>query len=46
VGWLGGGTIRATGNSFAAPHIAGVIARILGKHPELTPFQMKTVLMT
>ena len=45
VGWLGGRTIRATGNSFAAPHIAGLIARILGKHPALTPFQMKTVLM-
>jgi subtilisin len=45
VGWLGGKTIRATGNSFAAPHIAGLIARILGKHPGLTPFQMKTVLM-
>ncbi len=45
VGWLGGRTIRATGNSFAAPHIAGLIARILGKHPTLTPFQMKTVLM-
>jgi subtilisin len=45
VGWLGGRTIRATGNSFAAPHIAGLIARILGKHPGLTPFQMKTVLM-
>jgi hypothetical protein len=28
------------------PHIAGVIARILGKHPELPPFQMKTMLMT
>ena len=45
VGWLGGRSIRATGNSFAAPHIAGLIARILGKHPGLTPFQMKTVLM-
>ena len=45
VGWLGGGTIRATGNSFAAPHIAGIVARILSKHPGLTPFQMKTVLV-
>jgi hypothetical protein len=32
-------------NSFAAPHITGLIARILRKHPGLTPFQMKTVLM-
>jgi subtilisin family serine protease len=42
--WTGGGTICATGNSFAAPHIAGVIALVLSKHPGLTPFQMKTVL--
>jgi subtilisin len=44
VAWLNGKTITATGNSFAAPHIAGVIARILSKHPWLTVFQMKTVL--
>ena len=36
--------IRATGNSFAAPQIAGLIALILSKHPGLTPFQVKTVL--
>jgi subtilisin len=45
VAWSGGKTIRATGNSFAAPHIAGLIARLLGKHPDLTPFQVKSVLM-
>jgi subtilisin len=44
VAWLDKGTITATGNSFAAPHITGLIARILGKHPDLTPFQVKTVL--
>lgn len=44
VAWKGGSTITATGNSFAAPHISGVIARILGKHPELTVFQMKLIL--
>ena len=27
VAWPGGGTIRATGNSFAAPHIAGALPR-------------------
>jgi subtilisin family serine protease len=42
--WLDGGTIRATGNSFATPHIAGICALILGKHPDLTPFQLKSVL--
>ncbi|MGI8520574.1 MAG: S8 family serine peptidase [Actinomycetota bacterium] len=44
VAWLNGSTIDATGNSFAAPHIAGLVAKILGKHPGLTPFQMKTIL--
>lgn len=44
VPWLGGGTITTSGNSFAAAHISGLLARILGKHPGLTPFQVKTVL--
>jgi subtilisin len=44
VAWRGGGTLTATGNSFAAPHIAGLLARVLGKHAGLTPFQLKTVL--
>ncbi len=44
VAWRGGGTIRSTGNSFATPHIAGICALVLGKHPELTPFQVKSVL--
>ena len=44
VAWLGGGTIRASGNSFAAPCISGVASLILSKHPGLTPFQLKTVL--
>ena len=44
VAWLGGGKIRSTGNSFATPHMSGICALILGKHPELTPFQLKSVL--
>jgi subtilisin len=44
VAWLNGGWLTATGNSFAAPHIAGLIAKILGRHPDLTPFHMKVVL--
>jgi subtilisin len=44
VAWSEGGWITATGNSFAAPHITGIVSRILGKHPGLTLFQMKTVL--
>jgi len=42
--WLDKGTTVATGNSFAAAHLSGVIAKILGKHPGLTPPQMKAVL--
>ena len=44
VAWKNGSSIITTGNSFAAPHIAGLVTRILGKHPGLTPFQMKTIL--
>lgn len=29
----------------AAPHITGIVALIRAKHPELTPFQIKTVLL-
>jgi subtilisin len=44
VAWLGGSTARSTGNSFATPHITAISALILGKHPELTPFQLKNTL--
>jgi subtilisin family serine protease len=44
VAWLGGETINATGNSFATPHVAGLCALILSKHPRLTPFHLKSVL--
>ncbi len=44
VAWIGGSRLRATGNSFATPHMTAICARILSKHPELTPFQLKSVL--
>jgi subtilisin len=44
VPWLGGSSARSTGNSFATPHISGICALILGKHPQLTPFQLKNTL--
>jgi len=44
IAWLGGGKILSTGNSFATPHMSGICALILAKHPELTPFQLKSVL--
>ncbi len=42
--WMGGGTIRATGNSFATPHMSAICTLVLSKHPHLTPFQLKSVL--
>jgi subtilisin len=46
VAWRDGGWLTGTGNSFAAPHITGLVARILGKHPGLTVFQVKMILHT
>jgi subtilisin len=42
--WTGGTTIHATGNSFATPHMSGICALVLSKHPDLRPFQLKSVL--
>lgn len=42
--WRGGTTTVGTGNSYAAPHVAGLAALVRSKHPELRPFQVKTVL--
>ena len=44
VSWRGGTRVVGTGNSYAAPHIAGIAALIKSKHPDLRPFQLKTVL--
>jgi subtilisin len=44
VAWKGGGVSKVTGNSFAAPHITGIVARIVEKHPSLTVFQTKAIL--
>ncbi|MEZ5227708.1 MAG: S8 family serine peptidase [Acidimicrobiales bacterium] len=42
--WINGGTTTITGNSFAAPHIAGLATLVKAKHPELRPFQLKAAL--
>ncbi len=42
--WMGGGSMTATGNSFATAHLAAVCALVLGRHPGLTPFEVKTLL--
>ena len=42
--WLNNSHKNLTGNSFACPHIVGIIALLLEKYPELTPFQVKSAL--
>lgn len=42
--WPGGGYRQLTGNSFACPHIVGIVALIIEAYPDLTPFQVKTIL--
>lgn len=42
--WMNHGESTGTGNSYAAPHIAGLAALIKSKHPALRPFQIKTAL--
>jgi subtilisin family serine protease len=44
IAWKDGGSTVATGNSFAAPHVAGLVALILSKHPGLSPFELKAIL--
>jgi subtilisin family serine protease len=42
--WRGGATMTGTGNSFATPHIAGIVARIRATFPSATPFEVKSLL--
>lgn len=44
VAWRDGGRIRATGNSFAAPHLAGQAARLRSRYPAASPFEIKAIL--
>jgi len=44
--WPGGGYRQLTGNSFACPYVVGIVALMLEAYPELTPFQVKSVLYT
>jgi subtilisin len=44
VAWAAHGSITATGNSFAAPHVTAMVALMRSKHPWLTPLQVKAVL--
>jgi len=44
IAWMDHGSIVATGNSFAAPHITGLLARLRSVYPAATPFEAKTML--
>jgi subtilisin family serine protease len=44
--WPGGGYRQLTGNSFACPYMVGIIALLVEAYPNLTPFQVKSVLYT
>lgn len=44
VAWRGRTRIRATGNSFAAPHLAGRAALIRSRYPDASPFEVKAML--
>ena len=42
--WLNGAHRNLTGNSFACPHIAGIVCLLLEEYPNLTPFEVKSIL--
>jgi subtilisin family serine protease len=44
VAWRGGGTTIATGNSFASPHITGLVTKIRSAFPSASPFEVKAIL--
>jgi len=44
VAWLKGGTKKVTGSSFAAPHLTGLVARLLSGYPNLSPTEAKALL--
>jgi subtilisin family serine protease len=44
VAWRDGARMIVTGNSFAAPHMAGYAALVRARHPAASPFEVKAIL--
>jgi subtilisin len=44
VAWSDGKEKIVTGSSFAAPRLAGLLARLLSVYPDLSPLQAKAIL--
>lgn len=44
VSWKDGGRKTVTGTSYAAPHVTGIVARMLSIYPDLTPHEVKALL--
>ncbi len=44
VPWLGGGGKKQTGSSYAAPHVTGLLARLLSVYPETSPSMARELL--
>jgi subtilisin len=44
VPWMDGTRKNVTGSSYAAPHVAALVARLLSVYPELPPLEVKALL--
>ena len=44
--WVNNSHKTLTGNSFACPHISGLLALLIERYPDMTPFQAKSALFT
>jgi subtilisin family serine protease len=44
VAWMGGERKTVTGSSYAAPLVAGLVARLLSVYPDLPPLEAKAIL--
>jgi subtilisin len=45
VAWRDGAKKKVTGSSFAAPHVSGLLARLISRQPALSPLDAKSLLL-